>query len=61
MVVDLECSAECQDITATGTNLTAPNGTATYVCKNIASTAEVRCLFVTADVARLDVSTGSVA
>ncbi|KAI0918829.1 hypothetical protein AcW1_009462 [Taiwanofungus camphoratus] len=41
VVVDLECSAECQDITATGTNLTAPNGTATYVCKNIASTAEL--------------------
>ncbi|KAI0792449.1 pectin lyase-like protein [Abortiporus biennis] len=41
IVVDLECSANCKDITATGTNLVAPNGTAEFVCKNIASTAEL--------------------
>ncbi|EMD35621.1 glycoside hydrolase family 28 protein [Gelatoporia subvermispora B] len=42
IVVDMECSTECQDITATGTHISPPNGTAEYVCKNIASTAEVR-------------------
>ncbi|OCH86769.1 pectin lyase-like protein [Obba rivulosa] len=41
VVVDIECSAECQDITATGTHLSPPNGTAEYVCKNVASTAEL--------------------
>ena len=41
VVVDLECSAECEDITATGTHLAAPNGTATYICENIASVNEV--------------------
>jgi len=41
VVVDLECSAECEDITATGTQLTAPNGTATYVCANIATLNEL--------------------
>lgn len=37
VVVDLECSAECYDITATGTNLTSPKGQAVYYCKNVAS------------------------
>ncbi|KAI0077403.1 pectin lyase-like protein [Panus rudis PR-1116 ss-1] len=37
VVVDMECSAQCNDITATGTHITSPNGTATYVCKNIMS------------------------
>lgn len=41
VVVDLECSAECEDITAVGTHLAAPNGTAEYVCANIASVSEV--------------------
>ena len=42
VVVDLECSQECEDITASGTNITSPRGPATYVCKNIASESEVR-------------------
>ncbi|KAH7925795.1 glycoside hydrolase family 28 protein [Leucogyrophana mollusca] len=37
VVVDLECSTECQDITATNIHLTSPDGNATYVCANIAS------------------------
>ncbi|KAH9940304.1 pectin lyase-like protein [Amylocystis lapponica] len=41
VVVDLECSAECQDITAVGTALSPPNGTATYVCANIASVSQL--------------------
>ena len=41
-MVDLECSDTCEDITATGTNITSKEGTATFVCKNIASTSEVR-------------------
>ncbi|KAI0325169.1 pectin lyase-like protein [Cubamyces sp. BRFM 1775] len=41
VVVDMECSDTCQDITATGTHLSSPNGTAVYVCKNIASTAQL--------------------
>ncbi|CCL99569.1 uncharacterized protein FIBRA_01587 [Fibroporia radiculosa] len=41
LVVDLVCSEECQDITATGTNLTAPDGQATYICENIASVNEL--------------------
>ena len=45
MVVDLECSAECEDITAVGTHLAAPNGTAEYVCANIESVSEVRSVF----------------
>ncbi|KAJ8474976.1 hypothetical protein ONZ51_g6872 [Trametes cubensis] len=42
VVVDMECSDTCEDITATGTHLSSPNGTAVYICKNIASTAQVR-------------------
>ncbi len=38
----MECSDTCKDITATGTNLTSKDGTATYVCKDIASTSQVR-------------------
>jgi len=38
VVVDMQCSANCTDITATGTNLRPPNGTATYICKEIVST-----------------------
>ncbi|EGN97569.1 glycoside hydrolase family 28 protein [Serpula lacrymans var. lacrymans S7.3] len=41
VVVDIECSSECQDITATGINLTSPNGTATYVCQNVASESQL--------------------
>lgn len=37
VVVDLECSAECYGITATGTSLTSPNGTAVYYCQNVAN------------------------
>jgi galacturan 1,4-alpha-galacturonidase len=40
-VVDIECSTQCQDITAVGTHLTPPNGTATYTCLNVASAAEL--------------------
>ncbi|RSH95621.1 hypothetical protein EHS25_000713 [Saitozyma podzolica] len=35
-VATLECSAECYNITATGTHLTPKNGTAKYLCANIA-------------------------
>ncbi|KIJ62472.1 glycoside hydrolase family 28 protein [Hydnomerulius pinastri MD-312] len=41
VVVDLECSSECYDITATGTNLTSPSGTAVYYCENIATESEL--------------------
>ncbi|CAL1699407.1 unnamed protein product [Somion occarium] len=37
VVVDIECSAQCTNITATGTNLSSPDGNATFVCKNIQS------------------------
>ncbi|OCH83873.1 pectin lyase-like protein [Obba rivulosa] len=33
IVVDIECSDECDDITAIGTHLSAPSGAAEYVCK----------------------------
>ena len=44
VVVDIECSDVCEDITATDINIRVGSGneTATFVCKNIASTAEVR-------------------
>ena len=44
VVVDLECSATCDDITATGTHLTTGGNstTAEYVCKNIATQDQVR-------------------
>lgn len=42
VVVDIECSAECTDITAAGTNITPPNGSPEFVCANIASVNEVR-------------------
>jgi len=35
VVVDLECSANCTDITAKGTHLSSPTGAASYICKNI--------------------------
>lgn len=41
VVVDIECSAACQNITANGTQLAPPSGAPSYVCKNIASTAQV--------------------
>lgn len=41
VVVDLDCSQECEDITASGINITSPKGPATYVCKNVASEDEV--------------------
>jgi hypothetical protein len=41
VVVDLECSANCTDITAVGTHITPPSGSAAYVCKNISSTNQV--------------------
>ncbi|KAL1949040.1 hypothetical protein VTO73DRAFT_10846 [Trametes versicolor] len=41
VVVDIECSDTCQDITAEDTHLTSPSGNATFVCKNIASTAQL--------------------
>ena len=40
-VVDIDCSQQCQDITANGTSLTSPNGTASYTCVNVASAAEL--------------------
>ncbi|TCD71895.1 hypothetical protein EIP91_000027 [Steccherinum ochraceum] len=41
VVVDMQCSTNCTDITATGTSLSSPNGTATYVCKNIVSSSQL--------------------
>ncbi|KZT03747.1 glycoside hydrolase family 28 protein [Laetiporus sulphureus 93-53] len=41
VVVDIDCSQECKDIIATGTNLTSPNGTATYICINVATVDEL--------------------
>ncbi|OJT08832.1 hypothetical protein TRAPUB_259 [Trametes pubescens] len=41
VVVDLECSDTCQDITAEDTHLSSPSGNATFVCKNIASTTQL--------------------
>ena len=36
VVVDMECSSQCTNITATGINLEPPNnGTATFVCQNV--------------------------
>jgi len=35
VVVDLECSTNCTDITAKGTRISPPNGAASYICKNI--------------------------
>ena len=42
VVVDIQCSATCEDITAVNTSLTSPGGVAEYVCKNIASEDQVR-------------------
>jgi galacturan 1,4-alpha-galacturonidase len=36
-VATLECSAECYNITATGTDLMPKNGTAKYLCANLAN------------------------
>ncbi|EIW74312.1 hypothetical protein CONPUDRAFT_133182 [Coniophora puteana RWD-64-598 SS2] len=41
VVAFLECSTECEDITATGTNLTSPSGNATYLCQNIATESQL--------------------
>ncbi|KZT71881.1 glycoside hydrolase family 28 protein [Daedalea quercina L-15889] len=41
VVVDLECSQECEDITASGINITSPMGSPTYVCENVASEDEL--------------------
>ena len=35
-VATLECSETCQNITAEGTDLRPPNGTARYLCANLA-------------------------
>lgn len=35
IVADLDCSTQCTNITATGTDITPPNGTATFVCQNV--------------------------
>ncbi|EGN97570.1 glycoside hydrolase family 28 protein [Serpula lacrymans var. lacrymans S7.3] len=41
MVVDLNCTMACTDITAGDINLTSPNGAATYFCRNVTSTSEL--------------------
>ncbi|GJE94846.1 glycoside hydrolase family 28 protein [Phanerochaete sordida] len=41
VVVDMECSAQCTDITASGTNITPPSGSPAFVCANIASESEL--------------------
>ena len=40
-VVDLECSAECEDITASDIQLTSPTGPSVYWCANIADEASL--------------------
>jgi len=44
-VATLKCSETCQDVTAVGTNLSPPNGTARYLCSNLAdeSTLDFQC------------------
>ena len=42
VVVDIECSAQCVDITATGTQITSPKGPSVYVCANVESENQVR-------------------
>ena len=49
VVVDLECSAECMDITATGTHITPPSGMPQFVCTNITTTSEVCVHFIMAE------------
>jgi len=41
VVVDIECSTECTDITATGTDITPPSGSPEFVCANVASVNEL--------------------
>ncbi|KAI0676372.1 pectin lyase-like protein [Trametes maxima] len=41
VVVDLECSDICEDITAVDTHISTPKGTPEYVCKNVASTSQL--------------------
>lgn len=41
VVVDMECSAECTNITATGTHIVPPSGSAEFVCANIATVNEL--------------------
>jgi len=41
VVVDIECSTECTDITATGTDITPPSGSPEFVCGNVASVNEL--------------------
>ncbi len=40
VVVDLVCSSECANVTATGTDITPPDGTGTFVCQDV-DTAQV--------------------
>lgn len=60
-VVDLQCSAICEDITAVGTDIEPPDGNATYICKNIASLSEVRMSYYNFSRADLCVSLTSIA
>ncbi|KAI0087365.1 pectin lyase-like protein [Irpex rosettiformis] len=41
IVVSLKCSEQCNNITATGTHLAAPDGAAAYICQNITSVQEL--------------------
>ncbi|EKM57997.1 glycoside hydrolase family 28 protein [Phanerochaete carnosa HHB-10118-sp] len=41
VVVDIECSAECTDITATGTHIEPPSGSPEFVCVNVTSVNEL--------------------
>lgn len=43
VVVDLVCSSECANVTATGTDLTPPDGTGTFVCQDIDTAQVSRC------------------
>lgn len=44
-VATLECSAQCVNITSSGTDLKPKNGTANYLCANLAdeSTLDFSC------------------
>ncbi|KZS92111.1 pectin lyase-like protein [Sistotremastrum niveocremeum HHB9708] len=48
LVVSLECSEPCMDITAKGTHIEPPSkyGAPTYICQNITSTSQVRLCLV---------------
>ncbi|KAJ3552519.1 hypothetical protein NM688_g4112 [Phlebia brevispora] len=35
VIVDIECSSQCSNVTAYGTDITSPNGPATFICQDV--------------------------